>query len=168
MYELDEAQQQMVEGRLFTLRILFFAMVSGILIFFLVVMYLRGKNLNPNMADQEEVLSLASLIFVSAALIITFLVRFNQVRLMALVEGFSQVLQRYFIVSMIGMGLCEGASFISLVFLLLGVNQVLMTVLLVLVLIGFLLQFPTRNRIVGAIQRTDEIRALRQAYRIDG
>ncbi|MBN2377202.1 MAG: hypothetical protein JXD22_12420 [Sedimentisphaerales bacterium] len=167
MYELDEGQQQMVEGRLFTLRILYMGMLGGIITFFLVVLYLRGKNLNSTMAEQEEVLSLASLIFVSAALIITFLVRFNQVRLMALVEEFSQVLQRYFIVSMVGMALCEGASFICLIFLLLGVNQVLMTVLFGLVLIGFLVQFPTRNRMVGALQRAEETRALRQAYRID-
>ena len=167
MYELDEAQQQMVEGRLRTLRVLFLGILSGIVVFLVVVIFLRGRKETPGVAGQEDVLILTAIIFVSLTLLGTIFFRIIQIRLMAAVEGFSQVLQLYFSYSLIGMALCDGAAFLCLVWLLIGVNQVLMLVLFGLTFVGFLMQFPTRNRMVGAIERAEEMRALRQAYRID-
>jgi hypothetical protein len=142
-----------VKGQLLTLKILFFGILFGMVLFLGVVFLLRAKGGSLE-ADMRiiRIMTVISMIVTAVGVFVSVVVRMNVERIMGRADSFPKALGKYLCTMVLTLAVCEAGAMICVVTIMLGGRETILLTMFCVAMIAMWLHFPGKGRLADAYE----------------
>ena len=144
---------KVVKGQLRTLKILFFGISLGVVLFLGVVFLLRAKGGRLE-ADMRiiRIMTVISMIVTAVGVFVSVVVRMNVERIMGRADSFPKALGKYLCTMVLTLAVCEAGAIMSAVTIMFGGRETILLTMFCVAMIAMWLHFPGKDRLAEAYE----------------